>query len=189
MERMGVEHLGHPDHPVGPVAELNWLRKIIVERALVRGDYVLSGGARSDFYIDKFRLFSDPSILRRIARLFTSIIAEVNPDLIAGTELGGVVLATAVSQLANLPMIAVRKQPKGFGAFPNEYVEGEFSRGQRVLLLEDVVTNGRQLLEAKARLEILGLDVTPCAVVARGLAPVRALVQFSLPRGEPKLEN
>src|SRR5581483_8973905 len=114
-------------------------------------------------------------------RLFVPMIAEVNPDLIAGTELGGVVIATAVSQLSNIPMLAVRKQPKGYGAFPGEYVEGTYEPHMRVLLLEDVVTSGRELLVAKARLEELNLRVTCCAVVSRGLAPVRSLIQFSLP--------
>jgi orotate phosphoribosyltransferase len=184
-----MEHLGLPNQPVGPLPELVWLRKIIVERALTRGDYVLAGGVRSDYYIDKFRLFSDPNVLRRIARLFVPLITECNPDIIAGTELGGVVIATAVSQFANLPMIAVRKKPKGYGAFADEYVEGPYESGQRVLLLEDVVSNARELLAAKARLEELGLHVTPCAVVSRGLAPVRALIQFSLPRGDAKTDN
>jgi orotate phosphoribosyltransferase len=159
--------------------ELVWLRKIIVERALTRGDYVLSGGVRSDYYIDKFSLFADPHVLRRIARLFTTIIADLNPDIIGGTELGGVVIATAVSQLSGIPMIAVRKQPKGYGAFADEYV----------LLLEDVVTSGRQMLAATAHLEKLGLRATPYAVISRGFAPISALIQFSLPRGEPKTEN
>ena len=183
-----MEYLGSQE-PVGRLPDIAWLRKIIVERALIRGDYVLAGGARSDYYIDKFRLFSDPHVLRRIARLFVPLIAEINPDLIAGTELGGVVIATAVSQLSNLPMIAVRKQPKGYGAFAGDYVEGAYASGQRVLLLEDVVTNGRELLTAKARLEELGLDVTCCAVVSRGLAPVRSLIAFSLPRGRAQTEN
>ena len=178
-----MEYLGNPDQPVAPLQELNWLRKVIVERALTRGDYVLSGGVHSDYYIDKFALFSDPHVLRRIARLFTPLITEVNPDLIAGTELGGIVIATAVSQLSGIPMIAIRKQPKGYGAFANEYVEGPYTTGQHVLLLEDVVTNGRELIAAQRRLETLGLRVTSCAVVSRGLAPVRALIQFSLPKG------
>ena len=84
-----MEHLGQPDRPGRPLPELVWLRKIIVERALTRGDYILSGGVRSDYYIDKFSLFSDPNVLRRIARLFTPVIAEINPHLIGGTELGG----------------------------------------------------------------------------------------------------
>jgi len=176
-----MEHLGLP--------ELTWLRKVIVERALTRGDYVLAGGARSDYYIDKFSLFSDPTILRRIARLFTPIVSEVSPDLIAGTELGGVVIATAVSQLSGVPMIAVRKKPKAYGAFANDYVEGPYEEGQHVLLLEDVVTNGRELLSAAARLRELGLRVTPYALISRGLAPVRALIQFSLPNDDPKTEN
>ncbi len=176
-----MEHLGLP--------ELAWLRKIIVERALTRGDYVLAGGARSDYYIDKFSLFADPQVLRRIARLFTPIIAEVSPDLVAGTELGGVVIATAVSALSGLPLLAVRKKPKAYGAFPNEYVEGPYQSGQKVLLVEDVVTNGRELEAAAARLRELGLTVTPYAVISRGLAPVPALIHFSLPRSDPKTEN
>jgi len=176
-----MEHLGLP--------ELTWLRKVIVERALTRGDYVLAGGARSDYYIDKFSLFSDPTILRRIARLFTPIVSDVSPDLIAGTELGGVVIATAVSALSGIPMIAIRKKPKAYGAFANEFVEGPYEEGQHVLLLEDVVTNGRELLSAAARLRELGLRVTPYALISRGLAPVRALIQFSLPSDDPKLEN
>jgi orotate phosphoribosyltransferase len=169
--------------------ELSWLRKIIAERALTRGDYILAGGARSDYYIDKFRLFSDPHVLRRIARLFTPVIEELNPSLIAGTELGGVVIATAVSQMTGIPMIAVRKKPKAYGAFANEYVEGPFSPGQHVLLLEDVVTNGRDLLTAASRLRELGLEVTPYALISRGLAPVRALIAFSLPQEDPKINN
>ena len=170
--------------PIARIPELRWLKNIIVERALTRGDYLLSGGARSDYYIDKFKLFADPQVLRRIARLFGPVIAEVNPDVIGGTELGGVILATAVSQMTNLPMIVVRKQPKQYGAFAEEYVEGPIQAGQRVLLLEDVVTSGRELLAAKARLEELNLKVNAYAVISRGLAPVGSLIQFSLPRGE-----
>jgi orotate phosphoribosyltransferase len=180
------------DEPLSPIAripELRWLKAMIVEKALTRGDYLLSGGSRSDYYIDKFALFSDPQILRRIARMFTPIVSEISPDVIGGTELGGVIIATAVSQMTGLPMIVVRKQPKQYGAFAAEYVEGPFSSGQHVLLLEDVVTSGRELLAARARLEELNLKVTPYAIVARGLAPVSSLIQFSLPRGGPKTEN
>jgi orotate phosphoribosyltransferase len=163
---------------------LRWLKQIIMERALTRGDYLLSGGARSDYYIDKFKLFADPHVLRRIARLFAPVISEINPNVIGGTELGGVIIATAVSQMTGLPMIVVRKAPKQYGAFAEEYVEGPIQSGQHVLLLEDVVTSGRELLAAKARLEEMNLKVTPYAVIARGLAPVGSLIQFSLPRGE-----
>ena len=175
--------------PIAQIPELRWLKNVIVEKALTRGDYLLAGGARSDYYIDKFRLFSDPQVLRRIARLFVPIVSETNPDSIGGTELGGVIIATAVSQLTGLPLIVVRKQPKQYGAFAEEYVEGPFKAGQHVLLLEDVVTSGRELLAARARLEELNLKVTPYAVIARGLAPVNSLIQFSLPRGEAKTEN
>jgi orotate phosphoribosyltransferase len=109
--------------------------------------------------------------------------------LIAGTELGGVILATAVSQMTNIPMIVVRKAPKAYGAFAEEYVEGPYEAGQRVLLLEDVVSNGRELMAAQRRLEELKLEVSVYAVINRGLAPIKSLVQFSLPRGDAKTEN
>jgi orotate phosphoribosyltransferase len=175
--------------PIARIPELRWLHKIIVERAITRGEYLLSGGARSDYYIDKFRLFSDPQVLRRIARLFAPICSELSPDLIGGTELGGVIIATAVSQMTGIPMIVVRKKPKQYGAFADEYVEGPFEAGQRVLLLEDVVTSGREVLAARARLEELNLKVTVYAIVSRGLAPISSLIQFSLPRGEAKTDN
>jgi orotate phosphoribosyltransferase len=168
---------------------MKWLVNTIMERALTKGDYLLSGGARSDYYIDKFRLFSDPAVLRRIARLFVPIVSETSPDLIAGTELGGVILATAVSAMSNIPMIVVRKAPKSYGAFAEDYVEGPYAEGQSVLLLEDVVSHGREVMAAKARLEELNLKVTVYAVINRGLAPIKSLVQFSLPRGDAKTDN
>jgi orotate phosphoribosyltransferase len=181
-----------PDDSISPLAripELRWLKQIIMERAITRGEYLLSGGVRSDYYIDKFRLFSDPQVLRRIARLFTPIVADIAPDLIGGTELGGVIIATAVSQMTGIPMIVVRKKPKQYGAFADEYVEGPFEAGQKVLLLEDVVTSGREVLAARARLEELNLKVHVYAIVSRGLAPINCLLQFSLPRGEAKTDN
>ncbi len=178
-----------PDSRLGRIPEIKWLQHTIVEKALTKGDYLLAGGSRSDFYIDKFRLFSDPEILRRIARLFSPIVADYRPDLIGGTEVGGAILATVVSQNTSIPMIVVRKTPKAYGAFADEYVEGPYREGQRVLLLEDVVSNGREVLASKARLEELNLDVLIYAVVNRGFAPVKSLVQFALPRGEAKTEN
>jgi orotate phosphoribosyltransferase len=175
--------------PIARIPELRWLKQIIVERALTRGDYLLSTGARSDYYIDKFKLFADPQILRRIARLFVPIVSQTAPDLIGGTELGGVIIATAVSQMTGIPMLVVRKTPKQYGAFADEYVEGPFEPGQRVLLLEDVITSGREVLAAKARLEELNLKVMVHAVISRGLSPVASLIQFSLPRGEAKNDN
>ena len=84
-----------PDSRLAWIPEIKWLRRTISERALTKGDYVLSGGVRSDYYIDKFRLFSDPYVVRRIARMFSPIVAEWAPDVIGGTELGGVILAGA----------------------------------------------------------------------------------------------
>ena len=63
--------MGHlePESRLARIPEIKWLRATILERALTKGDYVLSGVVRSDYYIDKFRLFSDPHVVRRIPAL------------------------------------------------------------------------------------------------------------------------
>jgi orotate phosphoribosyltransferase len=86
-------------------------------------------------------------------------------------------------------MIEVRKAPKSYGAFAEDYVEGPYTAGQSVLLLEDVVSHGREVMAAKMRLEELNLRVTVYAVINRGLAPIKSLVHFSLPRGDAKTDN
>ncbi len=88
--------------------------------------------------------------------------------------------------MANIPMIVVRKAPKAYGAFANEYVEGPYVEGQRVLLLEDIVSNGREVMAAKARLEELNLHVTVYAVINRGLAPINLSFSFHCPAAPPK---
>ena len=133
-----MEHLD-PKSRLQSIPELKWLRTMIMERALTRGDYLLAGGARSDYYIDKFRLFSDPAILRRIARMFTPIVTEIQPHLIAGTELGGVIVAPRASELILGVSLAVEQQltvdqvAQTFAVYPS--LTGSITEAARKLML------------------------------------------------------
>ncbi|CAN5835430.1 orotate phosphoribosyltransferase [soil metagenome] len=111
----------------------------IVATAVLRGRFTLRSGAVSDFYIDKYRFTMLPALLTRIT---DALLPHVPADTqrIAGTVLGAVPLAVALSLRTGLPSVLVRADAKAYGTA--KAVEGEFEKGERVLLIEDVVTSG-----------------------------------------------
>jgi orotate phosphoribosyltransferase len=136
--------------------DLAALGRDLVDAALLRGDFVLSSGARSDYYLDKYRFETRPDLLRRIARALAGIMpSEV--DRIAGPELGAVALAAALSLEVDRPFVIVRKASKGYST--ERLVEGELVAGDRVVLVEDVLTTGAQAIRAAERLRAEGADV------------------------------
>ena len=110
--------------------------------AYLEGDFVLRSGRRSSFYLDKYRFETQPSLLREIGDLLAQRIAEVEPNAqrIAGPELGAVALAAAASMAANLPFLIVRREAKDYGT--SNRLEGICEEGERVVVVEDVVTSG-----------------------------------------------
>jgi orotate phosphoribosyltransferase len=139
------------------------LGRDLVATALLRGDFVLSSGARSDYYLDKYRFETRPDVLRRIARGLAGLL-PAGTDRIAGPELGAVALAAAVALETGLPFVIVRKAAKAYST--ERLIEGELAVGDRVVLIEDVVTSGAQAIAAAERLVEAG------AVVDRILAVV-----------------
>jgi orotate phosphoribosyltransferase len=142
------QHLAQP--PGERKAEL---ARDIFNAAYLRGDFVLSSGARSSYYFDKYLFETRPSILRRIATSFAERIPP-ETDRIAGPELGGVALATALSLAVGLPFVIVKKATKGYGT--SRIVEGELHRGDRLVLVEDVITSGAQAIHAARQIERSG---------------------------------
>jgi orotate phosphoribosyltransferase len=128
----------------------------IVEAALLRGSFLLRSGASSDVYFDKYRFESDPVLLREIASRLIGIMPE-DFDLLAGLELGGVPIATVLSQLTGKPTRFVRKKAKDYGTCL--LAEGGEVRGRRLLIVEDVVTSGGQVVESVRALRAEGAVV------------------------------
>jgi orotate phosphoribosyltransferase len=139
------------------------LGRRLLERAYLEGDFVLRSGRRSRYYLDKYRFETEPELLAGLGREIAGLQRARVPqaELLAGPELGAVPLAAATSMESRLPFVIVRKAAKDYGTANR--LEGVYTRGQRVCVVEDVVTSGGALLDAVAALREADLDV--CAAI------------------------
>jgi orotate phosphoribosyltransferase len=138
------------------------------EHAYLEGDFVLRSGRRSRYYLDKYRFETQPDVLGPLGEAVAAAVREHDPAAvrIAGPELGAVALAAAASLASGLPFLIVRKEPKDYGTANR--LEGVFEPGERVCLVEDVVTSAGAALEAVEALWGAGLEVeTAVCVVDR----------------------
>ena len=165
---------------------------LLLERSFRVGDFVLSSGARSRFYIDCRTTTTHAEGQAVVGRLGLAAVREagLRPDAIGGLTMGADPLAYAIahaSWIAGDPVNAftVRKEPKAHGT--GKRVEGCFAAGMRVVVMEDVVTTGGSALRAIEAVEAEGGEVIAVlslvdreeggreAIEARGY-PVHAIV-------------
>lgn len=110
--------------------------------------FVFTSGLRSPVYIDCRRLISFPRARRKLMDLAAALIERhtgfESLDAIAGGETAGIPFAAWIADRLSLPMLYVRKQPKGFGR--NAQIEGELREDARVLLVEDLASEGTSKL-------------------------------------------
>lgn len=135
------------------------LGALLVDRALLEGDFVLRSGRRSSWYLDKYRFETEPEILRALGVRLADATREHEPKAVrlAGPALGAVALAASAAMASDLPFIIVRGETKEYGTAKR--IEGPFERGELVCLIEDVVTSGGALAEAVSALRDEGLVV------------------------------
>jgi orotate phosphoribosyltransferase len=135
------------------------LGRLLVERALLEGDFTLRSGKRSSWYLDKYRFETEPEILRALGERLAAAVRAFEPeaDRLAGPALGAVALAASAAMASGLPFIIVRGETKEYGTANR--VEGPFRPGELVCLLEDVVTTGGALAGAVEALREEGLVV------------------------------
>jgi orotate phosphoribosyltransferase len=122
----------------------------------IHGQFRLRSGAISNEYFDKYRFESDPSILSAVAKELARMIPS-GIDALAGLELGGVPIATALSLRTGLPVVFVRKQAKSYGTC--RLAEGQEIAGCKLLIVEDVVTSGGQVIASCEGLRLAGAIV------------------------------
>ncbi|MET0391463.1 MAG: orotate phosphoribosyltransferase [Polyangiales bacterium] len=132
------------------------LAKRIVEVALLRGAFTLRSGKTSDFYLDKYQFEADPTLLRELAKALSQLIPQ-DTEVLAGLELGGVPLATALALETGLPAAFVRKERKQYGTC--QIAEGTRLKGKRVTIIEDVVTTGGAVLDSARALRDEGAQL------------------------------
>ncbi len=132
------------------------LGKAILRAAYLEGDFVLRSGKRSGYYLDKYLFTTKPDILGAIADEMTGMLPG-GVQRIAGTVLGAVPLAVALSLRTGIPSIIVRKAGKDYGT--QNVIEGEWEAGEKVVLVEDVLTTGGAALAAAENLRRVGMNV------------------------------
>lgn len=110
------------------------------------GDFTLASGKKSKYYIDIKKASTDPRTLKIIARQAALRIKYMDVNTVAGVELGGVPLATAVSMETELPLLIVRKSVKEYGT-KSRFV-GDIKPEDRLVMLEDVTTSGGSVRDA-----------------------------------------
>jgi orotate phosphoribosyltransferase len=133
------------------------LARRIYERSRLTGEFRLRSGAVSDEYFDKYLFESDPALLRALAEALVTLLPD-GVDALAGLELGGVPLATVVSQVSGLPTLFVRKERKTYGTC--RLAEGGEIDGRRLVVIEDVITSGGQVIESCRALREHGAQIT-----------------------------
>lgn len=142
----------------GRVHSAGSLADRVREAALLEGDFVLSSGERSRYYLDKYLFATQPELLRDMsAELARGVPGDV--ERLAGVELGAVPLVVALSLATGLPYVIVRRASKEYGASSGRKIEGHLQAGERLVLIEDVVTTGTQALAALETLRETGVEV------------------------------
>lgn len=139
------------------------LARDINTAARLRGTFRLRSGTTSTEYFDKYRFESEPVLLARVARAMVRLIPP-GTQVLAGLELGGVPLATALSLQCGLPAVFVRKTAKEYGTC--QAIEGRDVRGSSVVIVEDVISTGGAVIQAAAMLREAGATLSGaiCAI-------------------------
>jgi orotate phosphoribosyltransferase len=137
------------------------------------GQFTLRSGRTATEYFDKYRFESDPVLLDEIAQWMAPLVPS-GTEVLAGLEMGGIPVVTALGRHTGLPCAFVRKQAKPYGT--RRLAEGAEVAGRRVLVVEDVVTSGGQIVLSTADLRSLGALVNQAlCVIDRGQGGADAL--------------
>lgn len=129
------------------------LARRIYKAAYIQGSFLLRSGKISNEYFDKYRFESQPELLKAIAENMKNEMPE-GIDYLAALEMGGIPIATAISLITNIPVVFVRKEAKKYGTC--KLAEGLEIEGKKLLIIEDVVTSGGQVVISANELRKLG---------------------------------
>lgn len=146
------------------------LAEAITAIARLTGEFKLRSGQTSDVYFDKYRFEAEPGLLRAVAQHMAPLVPK-DTQVLAGLELGGVPIATALSLETGLPVCFVRKRRKDYGTC--QIAEGADITGKTVCVVEDVITTGGQVLSSVADLRADGASVASvvCAILRAESVP------------------
>ena len=162
-----TQGLGFPDRKVMAELTAKMLLEVEAVRFMDDNPFIFTSGRASPVYTDCRRLISFPKVRRTLTDFGVStILREVGTDdfdAVAGGETAGIPFAAWMAEKLELPMLYVRKRPKGFGR--NAQIEGHVEEGQRVLLVEDMTSDGGSKVTFVNALRAAGTRVDHCFVI------------------------
>ncbi|HET6985601.1 MAG TPA: phosphoribosyltransferase family protein [Kribbella sp.] len=133
------------------------LGRRVYAAAHLTGEFVLRSGQTTNEYFDKYRFEADPVLLDAVAEAMVPLV-PADTEVLAGLEMGGIPVVTALGRHTGLPCAFVRKQAKAYGT--RRLAEGAETAGRRVTIVEDVVTTGGQIVLSTNELRALGAQIT-----------------------------
>ncbi len=151
------------------------LAQKIYEISHLTGEFLLRSGKISNEYFDKYRFEAQPLVLEAIAEHMAALI-PADTEIIAGLEMGGIPIVTALSLRTGIPAAFVRKKAKAYGTC--RVAEGTDLRNKKVLIIEDVITSGGQVVLSAADIRGDGGNIIGClCVIDRQQGGSEALLQ------------
>jgi orotate phosphoribosyltransferase len=154
------------------------LSELVDQCCRLHGDFVLSSGKRSNIYFDKYLLLTYPVLVRHIVQ---SMAEKVSPlcTMFLSMTMGAVPFATLLSQRCRLPLGILRKEQKAYGTC--KLIEGQSIKNQNIVIVEDVLTTGTQVINAvKLTRQEGAIVVGVIAVIARGDVALDALFKLGI---------
>jgi orotate phosphoribosyltransferase len=137
------------------------LKQMLKDMKVVQtGEFVLSSGKKSNYFVNIKRASTDPKVLREIGK---AIAPHVGDCKIAGMALGAVPLTVAVALETDRPFVMVRKEPKDHGT--KDLIEGQVQPGDKFVVVEDVATTGASTMRVVNALREKGANVLRAIVV------------------------
>jgi orotate phosphoribosyltransferase len=159
-------------------SERTALARRIYQTAHITGEFTLRSGAKSHEYFDKYLFEANPALLKDIAAALVPLV-PAGIDALAGLEMGGIPIATMLSQLTGLPVLFVRKKAKDYGTC--KIAEGGVVKGRKLLIVEDVVTKGGAIIDAAKALREEGAELAQAiCVIDRESGGAASLAEIGL---------